>query len=340
VKNWYSIQAKAGQTIAEISIYDEIGAWGISAKDFIGELKALRAGIIKVAINSPGGSVFDGLAIFNALRQHEAEIEVTVMGVAASAASFIAMAGDKIIMPANAFMMIHNPLTFAYGNSEELREMADVLDKIGQSIIAIYVKRTGQTEEEIQTLLAAETWLNADEALAKGFCDEVQAEMKVAAHFDLDRLPENIRAACVQTTVTTTTWTGDEAKETETETVETPTAALSERITAQAALAGITAHADALILDAAIQTDEDIANAIAEAKEIIAVCKAGKLQDQAARLIAARVPLAAVRNRINESRAALDQSVPINNRLTQTQPTAGNSASIWAKVIPQRQTKE
>lgn len=348
MRNWYSIQAKdKPNAAAEISIYDEIGAWGVTAKDFIAELKALDAGTIKVSINSPGGSVFDALAMFNALRQHPASIEVTVMGVAASAASLIAMAGDKIIMPANAFMMIHNPLNFAYGNAEELREMADVLDKIGASLVAIYVKRTGMAEEEVKALLDAETWLNADEAVAKGFADEVQAEMKIAARFDLDRLPENIRNACVQTTVTTTTWTGDENEnEGEPEddhplNIAPIPASLSASILAKASAAGISMHADALIIDAAIQTEADVDAAIAEAKEIIAVCKAGKLPDAAAALIAARVPLAAVRNRMLESRAALDKSMPINNHLPTPNNAGQTAADVWAKVLPpKRQTKE
>lgn len=342
VKKWYSVQAKSASASApaEISIFDEIGAWGVTAKDFIADLKAIDAATIKVSINSPGGSVFDALAIFNALRQHPAAIEVVIMGVAASAASFIAMAGDKITMPANAFMMIHNPLNFAYGNADELRDMADVLDKIGESIIAIYVKRTGQTNEEIKALLDAETWLNADEALEKGFCDEVQAELKVAASFDLDRLPENIRASI---TPVASNESDDEDPPEADPAPETSTAAsLSESITAKTALAGIAMHADALILDSSIQNAADIDLAIAEAKEIIAVCKAGKMPEMASRLIAARVPLAAVRTRITESRAALDQSMPINNRLTNPQPSnAGKSAAdVWAKVIPQRQTKE
>ena len=155
LKSWYSIQAKADQKTADISIYDEIGYWGVTAKQFIGDLKALDATTIKLAINSPGGAVFDALAIYNALRQHPAAVEVTIMGVAASAASVIAMAGDTIVMPENAFMMIHNPLNLAYGNADDLREMADVLDKIGASLIGIYAKRTGMPEDEIKALLDA-----------------------------------------------------------------------------------------------------------------------------------------------------------------------------------------
>ncbi len=138
MKSWYSITAKAGTKSADVSIYDEIGYWGVTAKQFIGDIKALDVDVIRLAINSPGGSVFDAIAMYNALRQHTASVEVTVMGVAASAASLVAMSGDKIVMPENAFMMIHNPLNFAYGNADDLRDMAEILDKIGASLVATF----------------------------------------------------------------------------------------------------------------------------------------------------------------------------------------------------------
>lgn len=339
MKNWYSIQAKANNAPPEISIYDDIGAWGITAKNFIGDLKAIDAKKIKLAISSNGGSVFDALAMYNALRQHAAEIEVTVMGVAASAASLVAMAGDKIFMPENAFMMVHNPLIGTYGNSEDLREMADVLDKIGESLISTYVARTGKTREEIKDLLDAETWLNAEDAVAMGFADELQPAMKVAASFDLDRLPENIRASITPPAEPENEPENEGEPEDDHPLNAAPS--LSASILAKASAAGISMHADALIIDAAIQTEADVDAAIAEAREIIAVCKAGKLPDAAAPLIAARVPLAAVRNRMLESRAALDKSMPINNHLPTPNNAGQTAADVWAKVLPpKRQTKE
>lgn len=311
MKSWYSIQAKADQKTADISIYDEIGYWGVTAKQFIGDLKALDATTIKLAINSPGGAVFDALAIYNALRQHPAAVEVTIMGVAASAASVIAMAGDTIVMPENAFMMIHNPLNLAYGNADDLREMADVLDKIGASLIGIYAKRTGMPEDEIKTLLDAETWLNAEEAVLKGFADELQAELKVAAAFDMDRLPENVRASIAPPVA-------DPAPEPQLNNEpQIDPVALSSRIVALAAEAGMAAHADAFILDPSIKTEADAAAAIAEAREIVAVCAAAKLPEVAAGLIKARLPLASVRQRLMEARAALDAALPTNHHIPQ-----------------------
>jgi ATP-dependent Clp protease, protease subunit len=311
VKNWYSIKAKSDQKTAEISIYDEIGYWGVTAKQFIGDLKAVDATTIKLAINSPGGAVFDALAIYNALRQHPAAVEVTIMGVAASAASVIAMAGDTIVMPENAFMMIHNPLNMAYGNADDLREMADVLDKIGASLIGIYARRTGLPDDEIKALLDAETWLNAEEAVTKGFADELQAELKVAAAFDMERLPENVRASIAPPVA-------DQAPEPELNNEpQIDAVALSSRIVALAAEAGMAAHADAFILDPAIKAESDAVAAIAEAKEVVAVCAAARLPEVAAGLIKARLPLASVRHRLMEARAALDAALPTNHHIPQ-----------------------
>lgn len=347
MKSWYSIQAKADQKTADISIYDEIGYWGVTAKQFIGDLKAIDATTIKLAINSPGGSVFDALAIYNALRQHPANVEVTIMGVAASAASVIAMAGNTVVMPENAFMMIHNPLNMAYGNADDLREMADVLDKIGASLIGIYAKRTGLPEDEIKALLDAETWLNAEEAVLKGFADELQAELKVAAAFDMDRLPENVRAAIAPPAgQTAEELAAESAALAEAEAAAATAAAaaaqaaeraLAGQIITLSAQAGIAALADAFILDPAIKSEADAQAAIAEAKEVIAVCAAAKLPDMAAGLVKARVPLATVRQRLMEARAELDRALAVNHHLPQP-TTSPQSAISIAGIYAARRT--
>ncbi len=345
MKSWYSIAAKADAKTADISIYDEIGYFGVTAKQFIGELKALDVATVNLAINSPGGQVFDAIAIYNALRQHPASIEVTVMGVAASAASLIAMAGDKIVMPENSFMMIHNPLNFAYGNADDLREMADVLDKIGASLVATYVARTGKSEEEIKALLDAETWLNAEEAVAQGFADELQPALKVAAAFDMERLPEGIRA--MLTPAATDGEPGDTdppadddaaaaAARAEAEAQAAAQAAaaqaaeraLASSIIALSAQAGLAAQADAFILDPSIRTESDAAAAIAEAKEVVAVCAAAKLPAMADRLIKARVPLASVRAQLIEARAALDAALHTNHHIPQPTNSPQSACSI------------
>lgn len=186
-KSWFSIKASANNT-AEILIYDEIGYWGVRAKDFASALKELN-GIqqITLRINSPGGSVFDGAAIYNLLKSHSATIRVKIDGLAASMASVIAMAGDIIEMPENALMMIHNPWTYASGDADELRKSADVLDKIKKSILAAYAKKTGLSDDEISAMMDAETWLTGAEAAALGFVDDLTAAVEVENSFDLSQ---------------------------------------------------------------------------------------------------------------------------------------------------------
>ena len=129
MNTWYEIRARG--TGAEVLIYDEIGAYGVSAKGFLAELGALPDGVpIDLRLNSPGGSVFDAVAIFNALTRHTGTVTVWIDGIAASAASYIAMAGDEIVMPENAFLMIHDPSGLVMGTAADMRDMAETLDKI------------------------------------------------------------------------------------------------------------------------------------------------------------------------------------------------------------------
>ena len=159
---------------AEILIHEPIGEnWygdGLTSKRFVDDLKALgNVSEILVRINSPGGAVFDGIAIYNALKEHPATVDVLVEGLAASAASAIAMAGDRIRMGDGAMLMIHNPWTMAAGDADDMRSVADMLDQVSESLISIYQKRTGLDRAEIAALLDAETWLTAEEAVARGF---------------------------------------------------------------------------------------------------------------------------------------------------------------------------
>jgi ATP-dependent Clp endopeptidase proteolytic subunit ClpP len=189
-KSWYQIKALANSS-AEISIYDEIGAWGVSAKSFMDELKSVGdVSDITLRLNSPGGSVFDGMAIYNQLKSHKAQITVYIDGLAASMASVIAMAGDLVVMPENAMLMIHNPWTMTAGDAAELRKNADLLDKIKTTMLSAYTGKTGKTEDEISALMDAETWFTGSEALAHGFADEAYEALDIAAcvkNFDLSK---------------------------------------------------------------------------------------------------------------------------------------------------------
>ncbi|MGL4296279.1 MAG: head maturation protease, ClpP-related [Aestuariivirga sp.] len=186
-RSWFSIQAKAEADQADVLIYDYIGWGGVTAADFAKELKAITAKTINVRINTPGGDVFDGLAIFNSLKDHGATINVKIDGIAASIGSIIAMAGHTVTMGASAFLMIHNPWAMAIGNAADMREMAATLDKIGGSLAGIYATRPGVTTEQAQAWMDAETWFTAEEAQAAGLADAVQGagETQARAAFDL-----------------------------------------------------------------------------------------------------------------------------------------------------------
>jgi ATP-dependent Clp protease protease subunit len=185
IRRWYEFRARV-KDAAEIVIYDEIGAFGIPAKAFLDELKALGpVAELTVRINSPGGSVFDGVAIYNALKRHDAAITVWIDGIAASIASVIAMAGDEVVMPENAMLMLHDPSGLVMGTAADMRAMAEALDKMKAGMVAAYRDRSGTDDTEIEALMAAETWLSAEEAVELGLADRVEAPVRMAAHFDL-----------------------------------------------------------------------------------------------------------------------------------------------------------
>ena len=186
-RSWFSIQAQAESDQADVLIYGYIGWGGVTAADFAKALKDITAKTITVRINTPGGDVFDGLAIFNSLKAHGATIHVKVDGLAASIGSIIAMAGHTITMGESAFLMIHNPWALAIGNAADMREMADTLDKIGGSLAGVYATRKGITKEQAQAWMDAETWFTAEGAQAAGLADAVQGtgESQAQARFDL-----------------------------------------------------------------------------------------------------------------------------------------------------------
>lgn len=188
--NWYSIKASGNQG-AEIYIYDEIGGWGISARAFANELKALGdIRNITLRIHSPGGDVFEGMAIYNLLDQHPAQITVKIDGLAASMASVIAMVGDEVQIPENAMIMVHKPWGIQGGNANDMRRYAELLEKIEGTLLSAYTQKTGKTADEISALLDAETWLGGQEAVDAGFADTLIAPLEAAACLTSNRLKE------------------------------------------------------------------------------------------------------------------------------------------------------
>lgn len=178
--SWF--QMRAQDNGAEIDIFDEIGLWGISAKDFKRELEDLdRGGPIKVSINSPGGDVFDGLAIYGLLSERRDRVSVEVYGLAASISSIIALAGSELIMREGTFFMIHDPWSLVIGDSEDMRHTADILDKIGDQILNIYAAHTALTDEELRAAMRNETWYTAQEAAEIGLASAVVGEAVAAS---------------------------------------------------------------------------------------------------------------------------------------------------------------
>ena len=189
-ESWYSIRA-ASRGIAEVMLYDDIGAWGISARQFARDLAALGdVSQINLRIHSGGGDVMDGTAMYNILRGHSARVEVYIDGMAASMASVVAMAGDVIYMPANSMMMIHKPWGGQVGDADDMREYADLLDKVEGTLIQAYARKSGKSVDEIAALLKVTTWMDGNEAVAAGFADQVLEPIKAAAQLNSKRLEE------------------------------------------------------------------------------------------------------------------------------------------------------
>jgi ATP-dependent protease ClpP protease subunit len=189
-ESWYSIRA-ASRGVVEVMLYDDIGAWGITARQFARDLAALGdVSQINLRIHSGGGDVMDGTAMYNILRGHSARVEVYIDGMAASMASVVAMAGDVIYMPANSMMMIHKPWGGQVGDADDMREYADLLDKVEGTLIQAYARKSGKSVDEIAALLKVTTWMDGNEAVAAGFADQVSEPIKAAAQLNSKRLEE------------------------------------------------------------------------------------------------------------------------------------------------------
>jgi ATP-dependent protease ClpP protease subunit len=205
-RRWYEIKnaAKEDSGPPEILIYDEIDSYyGIAAGDFVRELAQIDAPAITVRINSIGGDVFDGIAILNALRGHDATINVIVDGIAASIASVIAMGGDTITMNRNSQMMLHNGWAVCIGDMKDMAKTAEMLAKTTTNLAAIYAERAGGTVDDWLATMDEETWLTAEEAVDAGLADSIvepepaaaAAAASVAASFDRSRFRYSGRQA-------------------------------------------------------------------------------------------------------------------------------------------------
>lgn len=178
---WWNIKNVADEDTTEVAVYEAIGGWwGMQASEFIAEISKITTSNIRVRINSPGGSVFDSIAIYNALVMHPANITTQVDSLAASGASIIAMSGDRIVMGVGSQMMIHDASGIELGDARAMREMADFLDKQSDNIADIYehASRGETTSQEFRAMMLAETWMSAKEAVDAGLADEVYTKPK------------------------------------------------------------------------------------------------------------------------------------------------------------------
>lgn len=338
MQTWYNLKAAADKTPV-LSIFDDIGAYGVSAKSFLNDLRTVTTDEVDVEINSPGGDVFAGLAIYNGLRASGKKINVKVLGLAASAASLVAMAGDTIEMPENAFMMIHNPWGFAMGGADEMRNTADVLDKIGTGLVSTYAKRTGKTDQEITALLDAETWMTAQEAVDAGFATSVTPALAVKASYSEDRLPENVRLAFKAQAPTTDASAPAEALGEILEAVGAPAPVFGETLASQAQAianaAGLGQYAAMWGADPALRNAEQVTARAELAREVQALCALAKRPEMADKFIKAATPLQDVRAEIFAALEAdyehVDTAPPAKQpQNSGAQPSAVKGADIWA----------
>jgi ATP-dependent Clp protease, protease subunit len=350
-RHWYDFRAQAKG--AEIVIYDEIGAFGIPAKAFLDELKALGAvAELTLGINSPGGSVFDGVAIYNALKRHDARVTVWVDGISASIASMIAMAADEIVMPANAMLMLHDPSGLVIGTAADMRGMAEALDKMKAGMVAAYRDKSGRDDAEIETLMATETWLSAEEAVELGLADRVEQPVRMAAHFDLSRFhnpPPQLAAILTsshpqeddmsdskrasprkagpdESTTPQVTPPETRVDDTAASAASQPAVAQAEpalaaTTTPQAAVAEVGRPAEpppqptAQVIDLdAVLADERKAT-LAYVTEVHELCAIAGRGDLAAGFIARAAPVAQVRKSLLEARAAEDEATAIRSQV-------------------------
>lgn len=189
-RSWFRIEnradAGAAPSYAEVYLYDEIGMWGVTAGMLVAELGGIDADEIDLHLNSPGGEVWDGIAIYNALINHRAAVTVYVDGIAASAASVVAMAGDRVVMARGSQLMIHDAWGLCVGNAAEMRRMGDDLDRESNNIAGIYADRAGGTARQWRKAMEAESWYTADEAVTAGLADEVATKPQRRDGADVD----------------------------------------------------------------------------------------------------------------------------------------------------------
>jgi ATP-dependent protease ClpP protease subunit len=340
-KSWYTLQAsgEAEQRNIEIFVYGEIGAWGVTANQFVQDLRSMDDGEspVIVAFNSIGGDLFDGLAIHNALSRLGERCTGRIDALAASAASVAVCGAHRVVIAANAMLMIHNPYTYAGGDAEDFRRVADVLDQTLEAIIAAYKAKAPDIDEaELRRMVNAETWLTANEAVALGLADEVGDGLKVSACLGQGSVLQRFQNAPPELLAQL-----DEEPE-----VEPPepdlapvldAAKLALMVTQGCAAAGIGNLVDPLLATTKLESEAVVQAALTKAKALHGLCVAARLPELAGEFITAGLDEAAVRARLFDKLVGSCGGFEINNSLPLDDDPAPtikakqvDTQSIWA----------
>ena len=318
-KSWYTFQAsgEAEQRSIEIFVYGEIGAWGVTANQFVQDLRAMDDGVSPViaAFNSIGGELFDGLAIHNALSRLGERCTGRIDALAASAAGVAVCGAHRVVIAANAMLMIHNPWTYAAGDAEDLRKVADALDQSLEAIIAAYKSKAPDIDEvELRRMVDAETWLTANEAVALGLADEVGDGLKVKACLGQGSVLQRFQHAPAELLAQL-----DEEPE-----VDPPepdpapvldAAKLALMVTQGCAAAGIHNLVDSLLATTKLESETVVQAALTKAKALHGLCVAARLPELTAEFISAGLDEAAVRARLFDKLVGSGGGFEINNSL-------------------------
>ncbi|OCW22350.1 head maturation protease, ClpP-related [Pseudomonas sp. S3E12] len=318
-KSWYTFQAsgEAEQRSIEIFVYGEIGAWGVTANQFVQDLRAMDDGAspVIVAFNSIGGDLFDGLAIHNALSRLGERCTGRIDALAASAASVAVCGAHRVVIAANAMLMIHNPYTFTGGDAEDFRRVADVLDQTLEAIIAAYKAKAPDIDEaELRRMVNAETWLTANEAVALGLADEVGDGLKVSACLGQGSVLQRFQHAPPELLAQL-----DEEPEAELpEPDPAPVldaAKLALMVTQGCAAAGISNLVDPILAATKLESEAVIRAALTNAKALHGLCVAARLPELTGEFITAGLDEGAVRARLFDKLVGSGGGFEINNSL-------------------------
>ena len=318
-KSWYTFQASgvAEQRSIEIFVYGEIGAWGVTANQFVQDLHAMDDGVspVIVAFNSIGGDLFDGLAIHNALSRLGERCTGRIDALAASAASVAVCGAHRVVIAANAMLMIHNPYTFTGGDAEDFRRVADVLDQTLEAIIAAYKAKAPDIDEaELRRMVNAETWLTANEAVALGLADEVGDGLKVSACLGQGSVLQRFQHAPAELLAQLDAEPEVEPLEPEPSPV-LDAAKLALMVMQGCAAAGISNLVEPLMAATKLESEAVIQAALTNAKALHSLCVAARLPELTGEFITAGLDEAAVRARLFDKLVGSGGGFEINNSL-------------------------